>query len=201
MLKLAVLLMLSGNFWPVSPTGSTDIARSRALGSGAFLQVALRKYHAENGVADPCRSIGFAYLIPFRSERWPKISSPFGLRFHPVLKYTRFHEGWDLPKPHGTAVYPSRNGRVVFAGWRSGYGKILEIRHADGVITRYGHLSEIHVRVGQWVRQGKNLIGRVGSTGLSTGPHLHFEVRDARGVPLDPYQKMGRVRGRFVGGI
>ncbi len=131
------------------------------------------------------------YRFPFESQARPRISSPFGYRFHPILRSSRFHEGLDIPKPYGTPVYPARSGRVVEAGWHEGYGQLIEIRHPNGESTRYGHLSKIYVRAGQAVARGRTLIGRVGSTGLSTGPHLHFEVRDKNGRPVNPMASIG----------
>jgi hypothetical protein len=131
------------------------------------------------------------YRFPFESQARPRISSPFGYRFHPILHRNRFHEGLDIPKPYGTPVYPARSGRVIEAGWHEGYGQLIEIRHPNGESTRYGHLSKIYVRIGQIVSRGKTLIGRVGSTGLSTGPHLHFEVRDKNGRPVNPMASIG----------
>lgn len=132
------------------------------------------------------------YYFPLGGWGWGRVSSRFGSRYHPVLKRRKSHEGMDLPRPWGTPVYPSRSGRVVEAGWHEGYGQLIVIRHADGATTRYGHLSKIHVKVGQLVERGKTLIGRVGSTGLSTGPHLHFEVRDRNGKAVNPGSKIGR---------
>jgi murein DD-endopeptidase MepM/ murein hydrolase activator NlpD len=132
------------------------------------------------------------YHFPFHGWGWGRISSRFGLRYHPILKRKRFHEGLDLPRPWGTPVYPARSGRVMRAGWSEGYGLLIVIRHSDGATTRYGHLSKIFVKPGTWVERGKTLIGRVGSTGLSTGPHLHFEVRDKYGHPINPVKEIGR---------
>ncbi len=132
------------------------------------------------------------YLYPFKGRGWGRISSGFGMRYHPILHRYIFHDGFDIPKPWGTPVYPARTGRVIYAGWRGGYGNLIIIRHSDGATTRYGHLSKICVRVGQIVRRGSTLIGRVGSTGLSTGPHLHFEVRDRWGRVLNPGREIGR---------
>lgn len=131
------------------------------------------------------------YRFPFESQARPRISSPFGYRFHPILQRRRFHEGTDIPKPYGTPVYPARSGRVIEAGWHEGYGQLIEIRHPNGESTRYGHLSKIYVHIGQMVSRGKTLIGRVGSTGLSTGPHLHFEVRDKNGKAVNPMASIG----------
>jgi murein DD-endopeptidase MepM/ murein hydrolase activator NlpD len=121
-----------------------------------------------------------------------RISSGFGSRYHPLLKRRRMHDGLDIAKPWGTPVYPARSGTVTEAGWSEGYGQLIVIRHADGMTTRYGHLSKMYVKAGQSVQRGKTLIGRVGSTGLSTGPHLHFEVRDRNGKAVNPGAKIGR---------
>ena len=120
-------------------------------------------------------------------------TSRFGKRKHPVLGISRMHSGLDLAKPYGSPVVPAREGVVTFAGWMGGYGNMIEIRHVIKtrkgetrvLNTRYGHLAKILVRVGQKVRLGQ-LIGRVGSTGISTGPHLHFEVRDDGGTARNP---------------
>ena len=132
------------------------------------------------------------YRFPFASQFWPRISSGFGYRFHPILHRRIFHDGFDIPKPYGTPVYPARSGRVIAAGWHEGYGELIEIRHSNGESTRYGHLSKIYVKVGQIVVRGRTMIGRVGSTGLSTGPHLHFEIRDRYGRAVNPRQVIGR---------
>jgi murein DD-endopeptidase MepM/ murein hydrolase activator NlpD len=129
--------------------------------------------------------------LPFLDLRYRQTSS-FGRRRHPVSQVRRMHSGLDLAKPHGSPVLTSREGVVTFAGWQGGYGNMVEVRHVikrkSGtrvLYTRYGHLSSISVRVGQRVRLYQ-LIGRVGSTGISTGPHLHFEVRDESGRASNP---------------
>ena len=103
------------------------------------------------------------------------ISSLFGSRVHPVTGQVRFHQGTDLAAPEGTPVVAAFSGRVEIAGSLGGYGLIVVISHGDTHETRYAHLSEVLVKVGQEVKQG-NVIGLVGSTGLATGPHLHFEL-------------------------
>ena len=132
------------------------------------------------------------YHFPFANPGWQRISSRFGMRRHPIFRERRVHVGIDIPKPYGTPVYPARSGIVIEAGWREGYGLLVIIRHLDGWTTRYGHLSKIIGKVGQVVQRGKTLIGKVGSTGHSTGPHLHFEVRDRNGKPVNPSVKIGR---------
>jgi murein DD-endopeptidase MepM/ murein hydrolase activator NlpD len=131
--------------------------------------------------------------FPFASDGHRlRITSFFGMRKHPILGKVRHHSGYDIAKPYGTAVVASREGVVESAGWAGGYGNMIDIRHViksrSGVrvfVTRYGHLSKIYVHAGQHVHLYQ-LIGRVGSTGLSTGPHLHFEVRTADGQAIDP---------------
>ena len=115
-----------------------------------------------------------------------RISSGFGLRRHPILGYSRMHQGVDFAAPLGTPVYAAGEGRIAFAGRRGGYGTTVVINHSRGVSTLYAHLSSIQrgLRPGSVVRQGQ-VIGRVGSTGLSTGPHLHFEVHRNR-APINP---------------
>lgn len=118
------------------------------------------------------------------------ISSPFGWRSDPIRGGRRIHGGVDLPGPSGTRIYATGAGTVTFAGWMNGYGNLVQIDHPGGVRTRYGHLSRIGVSSGTRVGQGE-LIGRMGSTGRSTGSHLHYEVR-ARGVAVDPMDYIGQ---------
>lgn len=113
-----------------------------------------------------------------------RLTSGFGARFHPILGYRRFHDGLDLAAPAGTPIAAAADGKVVSAGWRGGYGEQVEIAHSGGLETRYGHMSRIAARIGQVVRKGE-VIGWVGSTGLSTGPHVHFEVMKG-GRPVNP---------------
>jgi len=103
------------------------------------------------------------------------ISSLFGTRVHPITGQVRFHQGTDLAAAEGTPVVAAFSGRIEIAGWLGGYGLIVVISHGDTHETRYAHLSEVLVKEGQEIRQG-TVIGLVGSTGLSTGPHLHFEI-------------------------
>jgi murein DD-endopeptidase MepM/ murein hydrolase activator NlpD len=112
------------------------------------------------------------------------ITSGFGMRFHPILHYTRMHTGIDIAVGYGHPINAAAAGEVFCAGWRGGYGKCIIILHGGGVSTLYGHCSRLVVSPGQRVRRGQ-LIGYVGSTGLSTAPHLHFEVR-RNGRPVNP---------------
>ena len=113
-----------------------------------------------------------------------RLTSGFGSRFHPVLGHRRMHKGVDYAARHGSPIAAAADGRVARAGWNGGYGQQVAIAHADGVHTTYGHMSRIAVAPGTHVRRGQT-IGFVGSTGLSTGPHLHFEVTRG-GRPVNP---------------
>lgn len=113
-----------------------------------------------------------------------RVTSGFAMRFHPILKSWRAHKGIDYAAPSGTPIRSVGAGVVEFAGWQNGYGNAVEIRHGSGKSTFYAHMSRIDVKRGQRVEQGQN-VGAVGSTGWSTGPHLHFEFR-VNGSHLDP---------------
>lgn len=104
-----------------------------------------------------------------------RITSGFGMREHPILGFTRMHMGIDFGAPTGTPVFAAADGVVERASWAGGYGRWLQIKHANGLETGYGHLSRWAVKQGQHVHQGQ-VVAYVGSTGLSTGPHLHFEI-------------------------
>ncbi|NOX88076.1 MAG: M23 family metallopeptidase [Calditrichaeota bacterium] len=124
------------------------------------------------------------YLPALRPVLKGVISSGFGLRYHPIYKVMRHHEGVDISAPRGTPVYASADGVVRFAGINGGYGKMIMLDHNYGFETRYGHLNKIVVRRGQRIKRGEK-IGEVGNTGLSTAPHLHYEVL-YKGRNLDP---------------
>ena len=110
---------------------------------------------------------------------WPvagRVKSGFGYRMHPIFGYRRFHSGIDIPAPSGTLIKSADGGEIIHAGYDGGYGYSIMVYHGGGFATWYAHLSRILVSVGQRVERGQ-VIGLVGSTGWSTGPHLHFEVR------------------------
>jgi murein DD-endopeptidase MepM/ murein hydrolase activator NlpD len=113
------------------------------------------------------------------------LSSNFtNIRYHPILHENRPHDGLDITAPYGTPVVAPSAGRITRVGWENGYGLTVEITHGYGIVTRYAHMSRTAVAIGQSVRRGDRL-GFVGSTGLSTGPHLHYEVI-VEGRPTDP---------------
>lgn len=112
------------------------------------------------------------------------VTSGFGYRIHPIFHVRKMHTGVDLDAGMGASIKAAAAGTVIFAGWRGGYGKCTIIAHGGGIVTLYGHQSKIFVSAGQQVKQGQ-IIGNVGSTGYSTGPHLHFEVR-VNGSPVNP---------------
>ncbi len=125
-----------------------------------------------------------AYLPALRPIITGYVSSSFGRRLHPILRVYRHHEGIDISAKRGTPVYATANGTVTFAKKNGGYGNMIMLDHKYGFQTRYGHLNKILVRHGQYVKRGEK-IGEVGNTGLSTAPHLHYEVR-FKGKPVNP---------------
>ena len=128
-----------------------------------------------------------------------RVSSGFGNRSDPFTRGKAFHAGLDFPAPTGTTVLSAGYGKVTFVGQKSGYGNLVEITHGAGLVTRYGHLSAFLVKEGQTVNTGSP-IAKVGSTGRSTGPHLHFEVRRNQSA-VDPagYLAAGKRLKRFIG--
>ncbi|HET6474650.1 MAG TPA: peptidoglycan DD-metalloendopeptidase family protein [Thermoleophilia bacterium] len=121
------------------------------------------------------------------SLSWPvsgPITSPFGWRIHPILRYRKFHTGLDFGVGYGTPIRASDGGTVIYATWMGGYGNVIIIDHGNGLSTLYAHQSSLAMGTGARVTRGQT-VGYVGSTGFSTGPHLHFEVR-VNGNPVDP---------------
>jgi murein DD-endopeptidase MepM/ murein hydrolase activator NlpD len=126
------------------------------------------------------------------------LASNFGVRQDPFTGSPAMHTGVDIHGEVGEPVRATADGTVTAAGWSGCYGRVVDVDHGNGLSTRYGHLSSIEVRVGQTVKTGQ-MIGKVGSTGRSTGPHLHYETR-VRGEAVDP-QKFLRAGERLDGTI
>jgi murein DD-endopeptidase MepM/ murein hydrolase activator NlpD len=128
-------------------------------------------------------------VMPYLPLRKPldgktEITSPFGQRVDPFMGRMALHSGLDLRDEYGAPVHATAAGTVTTAGWNGGYGNMVEVEHGNGLATRYGHLSAILVTEGQVISAG-TVIGKLGSTGRSTGPHLHYEVR-VNDEPVDP---------------
>ena len=147
----------------------------------------------DRAAAHVARDVSFAEnlkaLMPFVPLRMPlsgeaSVTSPFGYRADPFLGRLALHTGVDLLQPYGSEIRATAAGRVAHAGPMGGYGDMVEIDHGKGLATRYAHMSEILVQEGQEVAQG-DILGRLGTSGRSTGPHLHYEVR-VDGEPADP---------------
>lgn len=129
---------------------------------------------------------------PRQQFGWPVrpvvINSTFGRRVHPITGANSAHKGLDLRAERGQAIYTAAPGVVLRAGWSSGYGKLVEVRHAGNVVTRYGHLSEVLVAPGEVLGKG-DVVGLAGDTGMATGVHLHFELL-REGQPCDPLDEL-----------
>jgi len=146
-------------------------------GIGLLIQKRVAQERAKNGIV----VLGTGQMsYPSDGE----ITSGFGWRMHPILGYQRFHSGVDFGADYGSTIRAADRGVVIFAGWYGGYGNAVIIDHGNNITTLYGHTSGLYVSEGQAIERGQP-IAAVGSTGLSTGPHLHFEVRQ-NGEPVDP---------------
>lgn len=132
--------------------------------------------------------MGTGFLYPVKSA---KMTSMYGQRIDPINFRPKFHTGIDLACPIGSQISASREGKVVFTGYKGGYGKLIIIEHSNGFSTYYGHLSKINVVPGQYVKNGQ-FIGLSGNTGRTTGPHLHFEIRK-KSSPVNPRYLMKRI--------
>jgi murein DD-endopeptidase MepM/ murein hydrolase activator NlpD len=173
--------------------------KSGALTGDAQFRSLFSQWRALDGVEEPTTTTTPAPItgvsIPSRMPlEDARMSSGFGMRTHPVMGGRRNHHGIDLAAPTGTPVYATADGIVSRADWFSSYGLYISIEHGGEMQTRYAHLSRLAVADGQRVRKGE-IIGYVGSTGRSTGPHLHYEVRIA-GAPVNPVPYMVESQAR-----
>lgn len=123
-------------------------------------------------------------IQPVLNKDLKRTASGYGWRIDPIYRTRRFHEGMDFTAPTGTDIFATGKGRIMFAGWRQGYGNTVMIDHGFNYKTLYAHMHQIQVKVGQQVNRGE-VIGTVGNTGKSTGPHLHYEVHH-KGQPTNP---------------
>lgn len=143
-------------------------------------EIQLQIQRATRSIKGPIKGSTGRMMAPVMAP----ITSNFGYRTHPVYRTSKFHSGTDFGARSGSPIRAADGGTVIYAGWRGGYGKVVIINHGNNITTLYAHMSGIAVGSGASVAQGQ-VIGYVGTTGLSTGPHLHFEVRD-NGRPVNP---------------
>jgi Peptidase family M23 len=181
---------------PRGGMGGPFVPVKLAPGSGAFERQLYRINTTRTQIERLNRILA---LVPYRKPVVGEVefTSGFGVRTDPFLGRPAMHTGLDFRAASGEPVRATANGKVVSAGWAGGYGRMVEIDHGNGLSTRYGHLSEINVKVGDTIKIGQ-VIGAVGSTGRSTGPHLHYETR-IDGEAVDP-QKFLRAGVRLSAG-
>ena len=186
-----------GKMPPAAGIGGPYIPLKVPKGNGAFER---QLYRINVARAQINRFTQTLVSVPVRKPVIGDVdmSSPFGMRMDPFMKGPAIHAGIDLRGDSGDPVRVTANGTVTTAGWNGGYGNMVEVNHGNGLSTRYGHMSKIEVKVGQHVVIGQTL-GRIGSTGRSTGPHLHYETR-IDGEAVDP-QKFLRAGLRLGSGI
>jgi murein DD-endopeptidase MepM/ murein hydrolase activator NlpD len=178
----------------VATAASTSAIRREKARALAAVEHDIRAWEAQEAEL-ATESQGLAGLIQAQqgggalsgSLAWPvrgPVTSPFGWRIHPIFHVRKFHTGIDIGVGYGTPIHAAAAGRVIYASWMSGYGNTIIIDHGGGISTLYAHQSSLAVGLGAGVSGGQ-VIGYVGSTGYSTGPHLHFEVR-VNGNPVNP---------------
>lgn len=177
---IALVMAVTPGFAAPAPDGF-------AVGGGDDFKRRMLSWHgrADTAPVKTIETIGSTV-----SARRLSISSPFGWRSDPIRGIRRRHAGIDLPGPSGARIFATGAGIVRFAGWAKGYGNMIEVDHPAGVRTRFGHLARILVSPGMRVGQGQ-IIGAMGSTGRSTGTHLHYEVR-VSGRAVDPFGYLGQ---------
>jgi murein DD-endopeptidase MepM/ murein hydrolase activator NlpD len=157
--KVIALLMVTTYFFPI-----ITFANRQFEGSKSFKRA---------NTNSQLKGIEFQPTLPMGNIK--NISSPFGTRLDPFTGFLEHHQGVDYPAANGTPILATASGTITQAGYKGGYGNLVEIDHGQGYTSKYGHASQILVRLGQQVQKGQ-IIALVGSTGHSTGPHLHFEM-------------------------
>ena len=192
-----------GPFLPVAGLAALPASYERPAQSGGYdldrieSQIALLEdglSRLADAVAErEIETLAYPYRLPV-ADQGSRVSSTYGVRHDPFTGRLARHTGLDIPAAHGTPILASGGGRVVSAGYKGAYGRAVVIDHGDGLSTLYGHASKLLVRAGDVVMPNQQ-IALVGSTGRSTGPHLHFEVI-RRGVRVEPRQYLSHVLGR-----
>jgi murein DD-endopeptidase MepM/ murein hydrolase activator NlpD len=181
-----------------APLRAAQSERATALGSGdEQFRNLFASWQSMDSAASPVTRA--AVSIPSRMPvEGVRLSSDYGMRNHPVTGGRRAHKGVDLAGPVGTPILATADGTVARADWFSSYGLYVQLEHGGNLQTRYGHMSRLNVAAGQHVRKGE-VIGYVGSTGRSTGPHLHYEVRiNGQAVNPVPYMQAGDFQQAFA---
>jgi len=178
--------------------GAIDMSKVTApaqAGDDAQFQQLFAKWDELDRATPAAARVSVPSRMPLDDTR---LTSDFGMRTHPVLGGRRSHKGVDLSAPTGTPIYATADGYISKAEWFSSYGKYVSIEHGANLQTRFAHMSDIAVTAGSRVKKG-DIIGYVGSTGRSTGPHLHYEVRiDGKAVNPVPYMVESEAQRAFA---
>ena len=179
-----------------APLRAAQAEKPTALGNrDEQFKALFSRWQSMDGTTTTKSSVSIPSLMPVEGVR---LSSDYGMRIHPVLGGRRGHKGVDLAGPTGTPIHAAADGVVSRADWFSSYGLYVSLEHGGSLQTRYGHMSRLDVAAGQRVHKG-DVIGYVGSTGRSTGPHLHYEVRIAgAAVNPVPYLQVGAYQQAFA---
>ena len=165
-----------------APLRAAQAEKPTALGNrDEQFKALFSRWQSMDGTTTTKSSVSIPSLMPVEGVR---LSSDYGMRIHPVLGGRRGHKGVDLAGPTGTPIHAAADGVVSRADWFSSYGLYVSLEHGGTLQTRYGHMSRLNVAAGQQVHKG-DVIGYIGTTGRSTGPHLHYEVRIA-GAAVNP---------------
>ncbi|MEH6722707.1 MAG: M23 family metallopeptidase [Qipengyuania sp.] len=178
--------------------GAIDMSKVTApaqAGDDAQFQQLFAKWDELDRTTPAAARVSVPSRMPLDDTR---LTSDYGMRTHPVLGGRRSHKGVDLSAPTGTPIYATADGYISKAEWFSSYGKYVSIEHGANLQTRFAHMSDIAVTAGSRVKKG-DIIGYVGSTGRSTGPHLHYEVRiDGKAVNPVPYMVESEAQRAFA---